>query len=183
MQSNAFKDKFAPAVALVLITFLVCLALAGTYGVTKPIIDKNSKKAADDARSAVLPKGDSFDEVKKKLPTDVNAYHVAKNKSGVVVTTANKSFGGLITVMTGIDKDGKVQGVVVTNHNDTPGLGTKAQEPSFINQFKGKSALKGPDVKKDPEIDAVVGATISSGAVYGAVKKALGAFKELGGVK
>ena len=42
---------------------------------------------------------------------------------------------------------------------------------------------KGPDVKKDPEIDAVVGATISSGAVYGAVKKALGAFKELGGVK
>lgn len=183
MQSNAFKDKFAPAVVLVLITFLVCLALAGTYGITKPIIDENSKKAADTARSAVLPKGDSFDEVKKKLPADVEAYHIAKNKSGVVVTTVNKSFGGLITVMTGIDKEGKIQGVVVTNHNDTPGLGTKAQEPDFIKQFNGKSALKGPDVKKDPEIDAVVGATISSGAVYGAVQKALDAFKALGGVK
>lgn len=57
MQSNAFKDKFAPAVALVLITFLVCLALAGTYGVTKPIIDKNSKKAADDAGAQCFLRG------------------------------------------------------------------------------------------------------------------------------
>ena len=49
MKNNAtFKEYVAPILVLVCICLVVTAALAATYGVTKPIIETNSKKAADD---------------------------------------------------------------------------------------------------------------------------------------
>lgn len=185
MKNNAFKENIAPALVLVIICLVVTAALAGTYGVANPLIEKNAQKTADEARVKVLPSGDSFTPYDGKLVCDgaVTECYIADNKSGMAVTATYKSFGGTLTAMVGIDKDGKVTGVTVTNHADTPGLGTKAMTDEYLTQYSGVDTAGQDNIKNDANIDQIVGATISSNAVYQCVSEALLQYKECGGVK
>ena len=86
--------------------------------------------------------------------------------------------------MIGIDAEGKITGVKVTEHSETPGLGNaRLQIPDIWNSIKASAKLPAASVKDDTEIDAVSGATITSNAVYCSVEEALKQFKECGGVK
>lgn len=187
--NNTFKEYVAPIVVLVAICLVITAALAATYGVAKPIIDENSKKTADKTRAELLPAADKFNAFDGELVTlekdkvFVTNCFVADNKEGMVVTVKTKSFGGLLTEMIGIDKQGAITGVKVVDHADTPGLGTKAHDPKHLKQYKGKSELVNQDIKKDNSINAVTGATISSGGVHKGVFAALEQFKKVGGVQ
>ena len=183
MRNRTFKDYIAPALVLVLICLVVTAALAGTYSKANPVIQKNAQLAADKARGSVLPEGDSFTQYDGKLVEGVTECYIADNKAGMAVTTTAKSFGGTLTAMVGIDKEGKVTGVTVTEHADTPGLGTKPMEAEYLKkQYAGKDAISADSIKNDSGVDYIVGATISSNAIYQTVKEALQQFKECGGV-
>lgn len=183
MKNSNFKDNFIPAIVLVCICLVVTLALAATYNVSNPTILANQQKSADEARMEVLPDGDSFTKYDGKLADGVDECYIADNKAGMAVTAEYKGFGGAVTVMIGIGADGKITGVKVTEHSETPGLGTKAADPNYLKQYKGVSEAPASHIKDDPNIDAVTGATITSNAVYGSVHEALAQFKECGGVK
>ena len=180
----------APVIVLVCICLVVTAALAATYGVTQPIIDKNTKASADAARQELLPDADSFTAVDsselvvleegKVFATEC---YVADNGSGMVVTVQSRSFGGLLTEMIGIDKDGAITGVQVTAHDDTPGLGTKAQTPEHLGQYVGLTELQSTSAKDDSSVNYITGATISSNAVHYGVYCALEQYKALGGVQ
>lgn len=183
MKNNAFKENIAPALVLMIICLVVTAALAGTYGVANPLIEKNAQKTADEARVKVLPSGDSFTPYDGKLVNGVEECYMADNKSGMAVTATYKSFGGTLTAMVGVDQDGKITGVTVTNHADTPGLGTKAMTDEYLAQYGGVDTAGQDNIKGDANIDQIVGATISSNAVYQCVSEALLQYKECGGVK
>ena len=76
--------------------------------------------------------------------------------------------------MIGFDAKGVIQKINVLEHSETPGLGTKMEEPKFKDQFLGKS----PEtfrlrVKKDGgDVDGITAATISSRAFSDAVERA-----------
>lgn len=181
-----FKETMVgPTVVLLIICLVVSGALAFTYQLTAPQIEKINKENADAARMQVLPDADSFTAAEGDLPEGVTEYYIADNGAGVVVTTQNKSFGGTITVMTGFDADGAITGVTITSHSDTPGLGTKAQDETYLkNQYVGKTSTDDADsIKKDSSVEAVTGATVSSNGIYGAVNYAINAFNEVGGVQ
>ncbi len=96
---------------------------------------------------------------------------------GVAFTViAPNGYSGDIKVMVGVDTAGVVQGIVVLDHRETPGLGAKIETAEFRDQYKGKS-LKDPetwDVMKDGgTFKQVTGATISSRAVTHCVARAL----------
>jgi electron transport complex protein RnfG len=88
-----------------------------------------------------------------------------------------KGYNGKIGVMIGIDiKTGQLTGMRLTTHVETPGLGSKATEPTFYDQFSG---LEPEDVDLSAEggkIDAISGATNTSIGVVGAVKEGLELF-------
>ncbi len=187
-RNNQFKEYIAPALVLFLICLVVTLALAATNTATTPTIKAIQKKNADIARSAVLPSAKEngkaeFEKYNGKLVPGVVDCYTAKNKSGMAVTAQAPSFGGLITVMVGIDKEGKITGVQVTDHKDTPGLGTLAMTPEYLKQYQGCDKADSDNVKDDGEISAVTGATISSNGVYQSVRHALEQFKKIGGIK
>jgi electron transport complex protein RnfG len=99
---------------------------------------------------------------------------------GVAIKTkSSKGYSGDIFIMVGFNMQGEIQNVVVIEHKETPGLGSKMTSPSFVNQFLGKN----PDavnlkVKKDGgAIDAISGATISSRAYAQAIQLAYDTFK------
>ncbi len=187
--NNAFKEHIAPVLVLVCICLVITAALAATYGVAKPIIDANAKKAADEARMELLADADSFTAYDGELfvadegKVFVQDCYIANNGCGMVVTVSTKSFGGALTEMIGIDKDGKITGVKVTAHADTPGLGTKAHAKSHLDQYKGINELTSTSAKDDPAITHVTGATISSNGVHYGVYCALEQFKAMGGVQ
>ncbi len=191
MENSTFKEYIKPALVLVVICLVVSFALTQTYAITKPIIEQNAAKAADEARALVLPDGDSFTAYDGKLNDGILDYYIADNKAGVAVTSTAKSFGGTIKVMVGIDAEGAITGVTVTAHSDTPGLGTKAMTVEYLSQYNGKTAADvipdmaniGQDnIKKNANLDAITGATISSNGIYHSVQGALAQFEAAGGV-
>lgn len=176
-----FRDKLAPTIVLFAICVAVTVALSSTYGITSPVIAANQKAAEDAARIEVLPEGENFAEYDGELKEGVRKCFIAGNKKGIAVTSEYKGFGGAVTVMTGIDADGRITGVKVTDHAETPGLGTKAADPAYLKQYLNVSELEGGHINNDTEIDAVTGATITSNAVYCSVDEALAQFGECGG--
>ena len=189
--NDTFKEYVAPIVVLVAICLVITAALAATYGVAKPIIDTNAKKAADEARMELLSEADGFTAYDGELfvAEEGKVYtkdcYIANNGVGAVVTVSTKSFGGELVEMIGLDAEGKITGVKVTAHADTPGLGTKAHAPAHLEQYKGKTAeeITTGSAKDEAAIDHVTGASISSNAVHYGVYCAIEQFKAMGGVK
>jgi len=186
MQKNNdfFKNTIAPALVLVVICLVVTAALAFTYSVANPLIQANAQKTADAARAQVLPEGDSFTPYEGALVDGVTECYIADNKSGMAVTATSKSFGGTLTAMVGIDKDGKITGITITEHADTPGLGTKPMDAEYLaSNYVGLDTATAENIKTDANVDYIVGASISSNAIYQCAKEALLQYKECGGVK
>ena len=187
-KTSAFKEYISPILVLVIICFVTTFLLAFTYGVTAPIIAENTAKAASEARMELLPEGDSFSdagadlyvlEEGKVYATEV---YTADNGAGMVVTVKSNSYGGMLTAMVGINKDGEITGVKVTEHADTPGVGTKAHAAEHLSQYEGLTELGSDVIKSDPSVQHVTGASVSSGAVHKAVYCALEQYKAMGGV-
>lgn len=188
--NNTFKEYVAPIVVLVAICLVITAALAATYGVTQPIIEENSIKAANETRAKLI-EADSFTEfdgelaVAEKDKVFATDCYIADNGAGMVVTVSTKSFGGALTEMIGIDADGKITGIEVTAHADTPGLGTKAHDPAYLEQYKGKGTdeITTTSAKDEAAINHITGATISSDAVHYGVYCAMEQYKIVGGAK
>jgi len=90
-------------------------------------------------------------------------------------TSSDKGYSGTITVMAGVNADGRVHAIRILSHKETPGLGAKIHEPEFTRQFAGRDLRStGWAVRKDGgEIDQITAATISSRAVVQAVHRGL----------
>lgn len=191
MKSKTFKEYIQPVVVLVAICLVMTFALAYVNSITAPIIEQNAIETANAARAELLPAADTFTEFKDKdklVELDpgkvvVTECYIADNGSGMVVTVDTKSFGGILTEMVGIDNTGAITGVKVISHADTKGLGTKAHDSKYLEQqYKGKTELAAADnIKGDPAVNHVSGATISSNAVYQGVCAALEQYKTMGG--
>ena len=95
----------------------------------------------------------------------------------------SNSYGGMLTAMIGIDKDGAITNVKITSHADTAGVGTKAQTPEHLGQYKKLKALGSENIKSDNTVKYVTGASVSSGAIHKAVYAALEQYKSMGGVQ
>jgi Na+-translocating ferredoxin:NAD+ oxidoreductase subunit G len=110
-------------------------------------------------------------------------------KAGKVTAVAFKQiakggYSGDIVLMVGIAEDGKILGVRVISHAETPGLGDKIEraKSDWILSFDGKSLDNTlPErfkVKKDGgEFDQFAGATITPRAVVRGVESALRFFR------
>ena len=176
MKSNTFKEYIQPTVVLVAICLVITFALAYVNSITAPIIADNTAKAADAARAELLPAATSF----TKYEGDLDCY--VADGVGMVVTVKTASFGGLLTEMVGIDSEGAITGVKVTAHADTKGLGTKAHDSGYLEQYKGLTELANADnIKGDSAVTFISGATISSNGVYQGVCAALAQFEAIGG--
>ena len=107
-----------------------------------------------------------------------------KGDNGCAVQVTPAGFNGAVTMMVGVDNDGKVTGISIISHTETAGLGATAAADTdagraFRDQFIGMSGTV--SVTKDGgEVDALTGATITSRAVCTGVSAALACAANLG---
>lgn len=180
------KDIFKLGSILFLICAVAALLLSVTNNITEPVIKERNIQANNESRKEVLKEAEEFkqlDNVKANLVEEVYEGLKGDEVVGYTIKTVPKGYGGKVEVMIGISQDGKITGVKVGNHSETPGLGSKASEPTFKDQFNGKSTEKPLMVVKgsasnDNDIAAISGATITSNAVTSGVNAAINLYKE-----
>ena len=196
---NKSKESFAaPVVVLSAICLVVSLALALTYKVANPIIIRNNEAVAVAARQQILPAADAFtmvEDIEPASSTDgkaaVKEVYAADNGTGYVMTVETTSFGGALTMMVGVDAEGALTGVKVTEHADTPGVGTKNMDNAYLGQYNGLTALTSPDNIKKETADLasggtfafISGASVSGQAIHSGVEAALSQFAAMGGAQ
>ena len=168
-----------------IILLLICaistslLSLVNSF--TLPVIEENNLKAQELAKKEVLPLAENFEEISDGVYKGTTGNEFV----GYTVNATTSGYGGAIEMIVGIDKDMAITGVKILTMAETPGLGAKAKDGDFINQFVGKK--DGLKLKKsqagENEINAISGATVTSTAVTNGVLKAFEMLKSAGGGK
>lgn len=169
------------ASVLFVITFVVALLLGGVNAITKDKIAAIKAQKIADAMSMLIPDSqfEPQKDVKDASGIITAVYKASKDgkDAGYCVQVEPTGFGGKLTVIVGIDAENKLAGIQITSQSETAGLGAKATEPAFYNQYTGKSAANPIEVIKngtpaDNQIVALSGATITSKAVTKGVNAA-----------
>ncbi|MDY0273923.1 MAG: FMN-binding protein [Desulfomicrobium sp.] len=158
-------------VVLSAITGLSGFALSGIKQVTDPIIEEQIlTNVQGPALQKIFVEGNNDPIADRKTLSIVDGQEVIVFPSlkdgkllAVAMEAGGKGYGGDVNVLVGFDvaKDA-ILGISITTHKETPGLGSRVEDPSFTKQFRGlpldKAALK----RDGGDIDAVSGATFSS---------------------
>ena len=146
--------------SLTSIALVAAAALASVYMLTKEQIDTQKAQAEVEAQQAVL----------------------AGDENGTPIMVEVNGFGGAMKVMVGFAQDGTILGYKILEHQETPGLGSKADQ-WFQNADKpgqniiGRQATGNFTVSKDGgDVDAITAATISSRAFLSAINEAYAQF-------
>ena len=186
---------------LTVITLVAGLGLGYVYDITKEpirIMEENTKL---EAYRSVFPEAASFDDYEVPQSSDgpvayvyngsdidsvVQAFDSSGAAIGYVINVTNhEGYGGDITISVGLANDGTVKGIEILDISETAGLGMKAKEDKFKNQFQNKAVSQFTYTKtgavQDFEIDAISGATITTNAVTNAVNAAISHFGVIGG--
>ena len=193
------KTTIVNALILMAITLVAGFLLGFVNDLTAGPIEENRNEQILMANKAVFPVADSFENtavldkvlesqeaILAKAETGfgkvtINDVKEARDASGacighLVTTTSHEGYGGDITIVVGIDSEGKVLGIEFTTLDETVGFGASASEPEFKSQFAGKSGqiayTKGTPLA-DNEIQAISGATKTTKAVTNAVNAAV----------
>ncbi len=175
---------------LFLITGMTGLLLGLVHKITEGPIEKARTKEVRSALRAVLPKAESFKEIAgpQDAPSPFVELHEGATSTeleGYCVTVETKGYGGPIRFVVGVDRKGTVTGLTVLASKETPGLGARASESTFRNQFAGQHPERFTIIKnaeperQDGEIEALSGATITSRAITDGVNAALETFRKI----
>lgn len=155
--------------------------LGGVQALTSGPIAATRLRQKNDALAATLPGAKEFTPVTGENAPDMITEIYRGTSDGATVgynfTLTPKGFGGLMTIVCGINAEGRVMDISILESSETPGLGAKASEPGFAGQFHERLADGDLEVTKTPaqnvnQIQAISGATITSRAVTGAINVA-----------
>ncbi len=174
-------------IPVILITMCAGVALAFVNAVTAGPIEASKKAEKANALSEVMPKFDNdptTDIHTKEAGGQPLVFYVGRDATeGVtgwgIESGTETGYSGLLSLVFGIDDDGKVQGIRMLEMRETPGLGTKVGDADYIEQYLGKG-LDDFDfrVQKDGgQVEAISGATITSRAVSLCVTQGLEEYK------
>ena len=165
--------------------FLICAVCAGAVAyvnsVTHKKIEMQAAEAETEARKEVLPAAESFEKITLRDGAEGYIGKAGDKTVGYVFTTSANGYGGAVKVITGFAADGKVTGVKILSLSETPGLGMKAQDENWLEQFKDTDGelkvIKSQETLKN-EISALTSATVTSKAMVTAVNAARAYFNE-----
>ena len=151
---------------------------SGPIDEQKQIALQNGIKTVMQADNITVSKTDTIKTVDAKGKEQT--YIIYNNEKGAAVESSTMGFGGELRVLVGFDATGNVLGYTLLEHQETPGLGAKAdqwfqqgQKGSII----GLNPADGLTVSKDGgRIDAITASTITSRAFLLAVTNAYNAY-------
>ena len=167
------------------------LVTSGALALASQLTERDIRAAADadlkQSLAQVLPGSYDNDLLRDTLAAqgpdgELTVYRArrAGRVEAVVFEVRGRGYAGPIVCMMGVDRAGRVLGVRVLKHAETPGLGDKIEPAksdwilAFDRKFLGGPPAERWAVKKDGGVfDQFSGATITPRAVVGAVRGGL----------
>jgi electron transport complex protein RnfG len=194
-----YRNSVITAVILCLFAITGTALVAFTYDRTADRIAANERETLMRKLNVLIPQGrydntlyeDTLQVRDRNLLGTAEAVTVyrarreGKPVALVMTPVAPDGYSGSIRLLVGIGYDGRLTGVRVSAHRETPGLGDAIDEErsDWIYAFDGKSLDNPPPerwrVKRDGgAFDQLTGATITPRAIVKAVKKTLLYYRE-----
>ncbi len=162
-----FNERIKPPLVLTLICIITCGLLVAAYQAT--YVD-NTGVITDELKSGLTELYGSADgfEMLKNADGSVVTYEgvdsvISNGENTAFEVTADGYSTDGIHVLIGIDQSGSVSGISILSLGETPGLGSRVQEESFLNQFRG--------VTKEMTVAEEGGEPIKAKAVWGTRKR------------
>ena len=183
------KNIIIIAVKLAVICLVAAFVLALVNGITAPQIAASKAQAELDALS-VINKAGTIGERVEGDGAGVNYYFPVTDGGKVtnyIMSLTSMGYGGNLVILGNFKTNGEIIDAKLMEDSETPGLGKKAENPDYMNKFKGTGADKPVPVKKtmleSADADAVTGATITFTGVSKALEYGSEFAKKLGGQK
>lgn len=175
------------------IVIAIILAALVLFGASYGLQGIAAQKAQEEhlwLMQTLLPDSETF-TAEPYSGEDANIRSVHKAENGYVIETVTYGYAGEITMVIGVNKAGKVTGLVVLEAHETPGLGNKIltdhvflaqflnQSGSFTIGTTGADAFSGATGEaetasgEEVTVDGITGATVSSKAVARCVNSAV----------
>lgn len=191
--SEAPRESLRSGVQLALAALLATLLLAGTYALTRDRIQASERRVQLQALAVVLPPA-HFDndpladtvQVRAEpwlgqASATVHRATLGGSPSALVLdVVAPDGYSGPIRMLVSVGADGRVLGVRVSSHRETPGLGDdiEASRSDWITRFTGRRLGDPPidrwRLRRDGgDFDQFAGATLTPRAVVSAVRRTL----------
>lgn len=170
--------SFMPVAVLVTICVVAGVLLGLVHQVTAPIAAAQAEAKAQATYAALVPEAASFEELETSVEgcaAALRAVDGSGNAVGYVVVAQSKGYGGQVPIAVAFSPEGEVTSITAMQNSETPGLGTRIAEESYIGQYVGKPAA----ALDAAEVDLISGATISSKAALSAFNIAVQAFEEV----
>ena len=131
------------------------------------------------AKEGIFPQAENFTRETVLIDGDEFRYYIVDDNEGYIFITSTFGYGGYMVVVVGINAEGLVVGVEVTEHEETVGLGTRvfAYDYEFVNQFKISYTPYGFTLGDN--IDGISGSTVTVDALIATVNYALEIYREV----
>ena len=175
---------------LIIVLLLTAAVLLGVTLGFGGVANANAQKAHLRDLQTLLPGSESF-TLEPYAGEDANIRSVHKAENGFVIETVTYGYAGDITMLIGVNNEGRVTGLVVRELSETYGLGANAlTDVEFLAQFlngtgefavatSGEDAFSGATGTvtetsgETTDVDALTGATVTSKAVVRAINSAI----------
>ena len=155
------------------VVLAVCVVIFGVHRATDYAAVRAETEAQEALLAQVMPQATVRTETPYRSPGALSIT-AGYNDSGLVgycVEVQAYGFGGPLTAVVGVNTNGEVTGVAITQHRETKGMGTDAMTDSHLSQYVGKSGTI--RTQGNNSVDAVSGATATSEAITSCVNQAL----------
>ncbi len=170
------KETVSLGKYLLIICASAAVLLAFTNHYTAKRIEKQQSAIKNDSFSEVLPAAAEFRVLGSS--GSYEGFDAKDRRVGYVLSVSTDGYSSRIEALVGIDKKYAVTGVKILSQQETPGLGAKIEEKSFLGQFAGKIPEKVMLKKDGGAIDGVTSATISSRAITDAIRNRIDEFRK-----
>ena len=181
-----------PVIALTIITLLAGVALSGVFSMTKAPIEVNELNKKRASYKIVCEDAADFTDVNEAIDalaeqngsyangkfgsTTIDEVLAALDENGntigyVFAITNRNAYNPPLKLALGMRTDGTIIRIAFIELNETPGKGSKADEPAFKDQFIGQT--------NTADVDVMAGATVTSKAVLNAVNAGIDFFRNV----
>jgi Na+-translocating ferredoxin:NAD+ oxidoreductase subunit G len=188
------RRRIVGAIAIVVLSIIAAITLAAIDRMTHAQVERNAQEWLVERLDVLVPKERRDNDVLTDralavapdllgIARPVAIYRARKDGQPVAAilhTTAPDGYRGPIELLVAIDVSGKLIGVQVVRHRETPGLGDAFENRNrdWLPKFSGRSLDDPPQqrwsVRKDGgEFDGFTGATITPRAIVKAVRRSL----------
>ncbi len=174
MQENKKNSIVFSTLSLLFVSGIIACLVALVNSFTAPVIADQNKESLKQNIEKIFAGSGDYEDITDTLGEmeGVTAVYKVKNVTGgkdnYCVHSSSAGYGGAVELLVGFNCDGQIVGVSVLNADgETPGVGQKIKEQSFLDGFTGLEYNA-----EGTAVDGVSGATVSSTAAVKAVNNA-----------